>query len=273
MLRLYRILAVALGVLAAVLLSEVGLRLQFHLRPSREPTLAFHKLARYRPPAFEGDCGRGRPQAKQRQIIRPSSNPDGAQRRGPRLQHLPGVARLAPLMPLEPDCVLLLFVGNDLGLPHFLLKPEKPPGLSLLVDLVRRATGSKRWFSFADATLSRFVSETDLERVPEEYRHMVGVDGYRRALRTIAETAGAADVPVMNVADYSGVALDAEEISRFQESLGVTHLSMPWLEGRRIRLSRSDPHLNPEGHALLAHRLALQLIERAVCVPDRPASR
>ena len=49
---------------------------------------------------------------------------------------------------LELDCVIVLFVANDMGLPHFLLQPREP-GPSRLWDRARAATASKRWFTFA----------------------------------------------------------------------------------------------------------------------------
>ena len=129
----------------------------------------------------------------------------------------------------SPDCVLVLFTSNDLALPFFLLKDAAVPerNRSLLWTRLERLMGSKRWFRFAAAEQLDFVTESELERVPEGYRHMVGLDGYRAALRRMAAVAGG--VPVVNVAELSELSPEvAAAVVELQAELGIVHLATTW---------------------------------------------
>ena len=166
----------------------------------------------------------------------------------------------------EPDCVLVLFVANDMGLPHFLLRP-RVSGPSRLLDRVRAATASKRWFHFAPNELATFVSEVEMDRIPQRYRHMVGEDGYRRALEKIAARARQGGFDLVNVFDYSTLDVDAAALIDFQESLGFSALEMPWPGDPSFRVSATDPHLNQAGNAAIVEFLLSRLTERSVCLP------
>ncbi len=175
-------------------------------------------------------------------------------------------------MDYQPDCVLVLFTGNDLALPFFLLKDAAVPSRwrSLLLLRFQQVAGSKRWFRFSDEEMISFVSQVDLARVPEAYRHMVGIDGYREALRRMKAAAG--DVPIVNVAELSELRPEvAEEIVQLQAELGIVHLPMTWPRRERYLLdAATDPHPNPAAHRAFARRLASELADRGLCVGGAP---
>jgi len=94
---------------------------------------------------------------------------------------------------LQPDVVIVDFVGNDMELPNFLLAPADFWRVDhcFLIDLAYRAWRS----SWLDAR-TPFVwapgdgnghFESDPERSPPEYRHLVGPSAFRRALRSILD--------------------------------------------------------------------------------------
>jgi lysophospholipase L1-like esterase len=170
----------------------------------------------------------------------------------------------------EPDCVVVLFVANDMGLPHFLLRPERP-GPSMLWERVKAATSSKRWFTFAPNELATFVSEVDMDRIPDRYRHMAGEAGYRQALRKLAGWADGSGADLVNVFDYSTLEVDSGELVDFQRDLGITALEMSWPMNPAFRISESDPHLNRLGNAAVVDSVVEGLESRSVCLP--PAGR
>ncbi len=343
---IYRALALALGLVVAGVIGEVGLRLQARLGPGDRPPGS--EWARWgQVPEFSGDCVQGVEQAKLGQILRPSTLAGavfelvggldtcfegarlttttdglraGAEPAVPKPERLhrimilgdsqafgwgvpleatvgeqlegvlsagrdasievvnaavPGYntfqqaalfERLAPRY--RPDCVLVLFTSNDLALPLFLLRPElteRPR--SLLVSRVRLLTGSKRWFRFAQPDQIEFVTDLDLERVPEGYRHMVGVEAYRGALRRIAQTAGAVGATVVNAARYDQLPIDALEMAAFQRSVDIHLLDLTWPRGPELRLSDTDPHPSPLAHARFAETLRGELEAGGICLP------
>jgi len=176
---------------------------------------------------------------------------------------------------LEPDCILVLFLGNDLGLPTFLLEPEQPldPRSSLLLALVHGLREQKRPFQVADRGLTDFVSASSRERVPGPYRHMVGFGGYRRALRRIAKLAERDGIQVVNAADYrshGGVEKRREGLSKLMETLGIVEIDLEWPTGNELRISREDPHFNAAGQAEYARRLVRGLEEAGACGAASP---
>jgi len=181
-------------------------------------------------------------------------------------------------MSYGPDCIVILFVSNDLGLPYLMLEPRDPltvrrsyvlEKLAGLIDRDPEAPTVPPGMTSATGPLGNFVGADQLDRVPERYRYMVGVGGYKRALEAIRATAKG--VPVINVADYSDVVgFQAEhraEMVRFQQKLGIHHAFVPILRDPALWVAPDDAHPNARGHAAMA-RQTLQFLERQrLCVP------
>jgi len=174
----------------------------------------------------------------------------------------------------DPDCVLVLFTGNDLDPPIFRASAEKPRRpRSYVAAAVRRAWRRWRAPSAAEGqpleALAFGPSPPAMEEIPEEYRAMVGVDGYRQALASMAQSADRLDVPLVNFADYSHVMTEGEarDVVEYQRSLGILHPDFRYPNAGRLRLGADDPHLNALGHQALARRMAAALRTLDVCPP------
>ena len=98
---------------------------------------------------------------------------------------------------------------------------------------------------------------------------MVGVDGYREALRRIADAARQLEATVINAARYDDLPLDAAELVAFQSSLGIHHVPLSWPRAPRYRLSDTDPHPNVPGNARFARDLLAELQEEALLEQQR----
>jgi hypothetical protein len=175
----------------------------------------------------------------------------------------------------QPDCVAILFIGNDLGLPHLMLRPRDPltPRGSFLFAALRRAFATEKsesptdtpWFEVARPPYGKFVPEAEIDRVPERYRHMVGMPGYRRALEKIARIARANRATIVNFAEYHR--FDPTEIVEYQRGLGIEHPSFTYPADTKYHLSKEDGHLDVEGNAELARRVLAGLDEIKTCLP------
>jgi len=102
----------------------------------------------------------------------------------------------------DPDWVVLHFVGNDFGLPHF-LQPPQPVGAD-----------PRHWYlvSLVKALLAPPPRDTDMELLPHDrshheeefrretnarYQYMLGPDGYRNAMDRIARLTRERGIPVV----------------------------------------------------------------------------
>jgi hypothetical protein len=167
----------------------------------------------------------------------------------------------------QPDCVLVLFIGNDLELPRLLLNPRPASG-SKGWHLVHALRGLRSFFEppAREPPWYRMSEDFSPDQVPAEYQQMVGLGGYRRALQSIADTARPSGAAVVNFADYPRD-LEAAGLSEFQASLGIEHqdFDFPWkLE---YWLSQQDQHLNAAGNLELARRIAAALMTHPECHP------
>ena len=174
----------------------------------------------------------------------------------------------------QPDLVIIGFVGNDLHLPNFLLlRPDHlTPRESYLWRFVstrlgrasaRKSIGLVGTNEFGDG----FDVETDPERVPPEYGHMVGPDGYRRAMRRLVE--------LRNDRRFELVMVNQRGLGRFDRVVRATcaELGVPvvdgsprlheWLRARGLQqylgsplsVGSDDPHPSALGHGLVADAL------------------
>lgn len=168
----------------------------------------------------------------------------------------------------EPDCVVLLVTGNDLELPAFLARadPHRGGRRSLLLDGLRdlwRQLRRERLDAFEPLTPAR------PDDVREEYRHMVGLEGHRRALRSIADATRGQGLPVVVFANYSRRDRGPwTGLARWQrETLGFAVPTFRMPIGEDVRLAPDNPHLNAEGHRRLAALMLAAFRETGVCLP------
>ena len=172
----------------------------------------------------------------------------------------------------QPDCVLILFIGNDFEMPEFLLEPDD--GLAtnrlFLVGVL-----SDQFIRLKRQILGHHFGArpSHVQRVPRQYRHMVGLDAYRRALRKIAKTARLAGSTVVNIADYQSSGFQRHsggptDLVDEQRDLGIRIPRFIFPNGQRYWLSESDHHLNPEGHIELANRIIAAIDSQEVCRPS-----
>ena len=157
----------------------------------------------------------------------------------------------------EPDLVVILFIGNDLELPIFLISTRGPLATDrlytgeLIASLLRRDATTEPLHALVPNGLY----------VPREYLHMAGVEAYRVALRRIADATREHRIPVLNFVDEGiaslafGSATTRAEIRELARSLGI--VEPPFVFPNGFELSADDAHLNPEGH----RRLAAQMLD------------
>jgi hypothetical protein len=175
-----------------------------------------------------------------------------------------------------PDVVLVDLVGNDFDLPNFLLQPTDYWRLdrSYLPVLLERARRQHRNdprgpFVWAPADANGNF-ESDPERVPPAYRHLVGPENYRRALQGMLELGRRHGFRVL-VTCHHDMLREAKAI--------CTELQVPFVEqGKRIRawmkerglvefqgsplsVGPGDPHPSALVHGWWAEAVADRLAE------------
>lgn len=182
----------------------------------------------------------------------------------------------------EPDVVLVDFVDNDLELPNFLLAPTDYWRLDhcFLYDLARRVYRSS-WidprtpFVWAPGDGAGHF-EADPERVPAEYRHLVGIAAYRNAVQRVAALAeergirvlvtsvGELPEPVAAAVDAAGLPRVSihDRISRYLHENDV-HQYL----GSAMTLSKTDPHPTAMVHDWWAEAVFAEL-ERLGWLPE-----
>lgn len=157
-------------------------------------------------------------------------------------------------MAYEPDLVVLLFIGNDLELPQFLLEPADPLALNTLYLL----------------EFLRGRGEPGL-RVPAKFAHLEGFDAYLQALRQISSLANENGIPVVNFLGTEATVLGDhpeavrwEEISELQRQLGIVSpaFAIPW--GPKWWLSEQNHHLNAQGHREVSRMMLEGMVDSRV---------
>lgn len=166
----------------------------------------------------------------------------------------------------DPDLILVHFVGNDLGRPHF-MQPETAGGLRL-VALLRRAIDPESAPTFD--LLPHDLGEIDAGLRSEtrgRYDWMVGADAYLDAMGRLAELAADRNVPVwilmMGDADARPL-VDEVAGMHGMKIIDPTPLFRQVLadhpDGRQAGLRKmftipNDGHPNTLGHSLWAEAL------------------
>lgn len=176
---------------------------------------------------------------------------------------------------LRPHVVLIDFVENDFDLPNFLLLPPDPLRLDrcFLYDLAHRVLREGRQPNgpLEPAPMAdRLHFERDPARVPAPYRHMVGVDGYRRALERLVALSREHGFHVV-VSCHTEIDPAARAVC---EQLGLPVVTAaarqrawlqehgaPALRDSALVLSPDDVHPSALGHDLLAEELLAFLLQ------------
>jgi hypothetical protein len=178
-----------------------------------------------------------------------------------------------------PDLVLLHFVGNDFGLPHFMQLPRgQEPGLHLyLADFLRARFAPPD----EDPDLAHDLHglpEDQRQGIRDRYERMVGQDAYEKAMARLAALTRRQRIPVVVLA--LGFDTEAGEIAR-RVSLAngfavldaspylFTYLRQHGLDPaeRRNRVrafKQADGHPSALAHQVLAQVVYDELLRRGI---------
>ena len=186
---------------------------------------------------------------------------------------------------LDPDLVVIDYVGNDFHLPNFLAGRTNFWALDRLFlwEWLERRLGTREWDRFrplARAPRANGSFANDPKDVPPEYRHMVGPEGYRAAMAKLRGLADEHDFAVV-LTSHSGLNADLanENVSiviQTAEELGfpqvdgsptlLAYMEEQGLErheyrGSVLTVSDDDPHPSALSHRLLGEYYAKRLVE------------
>lgn len=185
----------------------------------------------------------------------------------------------------RPDLVVLEVTGNDLDLPNFIRTPEDrgAGGRSFLAELVARRLGRLQAPANRPEGLEPAPEEeipggqrflADPSRVPPEYRDMVGLDAWEKALRELREASARSGVPVVVLTQ--GVSFD-RRLWRLSRELGFHYLDVApafrsYLRAGGYReyvrsplvIRQGDSHPSRIGHEIIARELLAFLSERGL---------
>lgn len=167
----------------------------------------------------------------------------------------------------SPDLVVVGYVPNDLDLPNFLLKEPDPWAMSdcFLADYLCRGLRPSRLVTGKrGGHCVVFNSETDMARVPERYRYMVGEEGFRKAMSEMGDARREHGFEML-VFSYIGKADHHQKIRGIVEDLELPFLSADgetkrymgqqgirkW-PGSKLVVGDDDPHPSAVWHDLLA---------------------
>jgi hypothetical protein len=168
----------------------------------------------------------------------------------------------------EPDCVAVLYIGNDMELPAFLLQRPAVSDfsesfvLTLLRGRLERLRGGRRPGSFSPLVAA------EPGRVPPAYRSMVGEDGYRRALASMVEALAPTGTPLVQLAQYSTLkGRTWRDLVAYQRSLGILVPEFHYPDSPELWLSETNRHFNPAGHRELTAQVIAAFEAAGVCLP------
>jgi lysophospholipase L1-like esterase len=190
----------------------------------------------------------------------------------------------------SPDLVLLNVVGNDLGLPNFVLQPPDFFSVrhSFLLDFVRGRLGYQTEEGFprlqpVPAEQRRWWTGGDLDRVPPALRDLAGLPAFRRAMAELADLGRRVGFRI--------VVLAHPEAPEFARQAAAEHgfllvETKPALEayaaahaltdtgGPPLTLTAADPHPSVVGHQIIAEVLHDRLSETGILdeLARRPSS-
>ncbi|HYU34227.1 MAG TPA: SGNH/GDSL hydrolase family protein [Thermoanaerobaculia bacterium] len=178
---------------------------------------------------------------------------------------------------LAPDLVIVHFIGNDFGLPHFLQAPEEARSLlhSYLWELLQARFGSKE--DEVDPGLlphDRSQLDPELRRQARgRYAHMMGKDAYLKAMNRLGELTRARGIPVI-ILSLGGSGEQGNLARQAAAANGFTFLDASprfyrYLVEQRMRddreVWRSTFRIPHDGHPnRLAHELYAEVLEGTI---------
>jgi lysophospholipase L1-like esterase len=183
----------------------------------------------------------------------------------------------------SPDLVLLNVVGNDLGLPNFVL--EAPDVFSLrrsfLVGFVRERLGygtedGLPHLEAVPADLRRWGTGSDLDRVPPALRELAGLPAFRGAAADLAALGRERGFKIIMLAhpEAPGFAREAAAQHGFllvetRSALDAYLAAHATSDGgaSALTLSAADPHPSALGHAIIADALYERLRDAGLLDP------
>lgn len=172
----------------------------------------------------------------------------------------------------EPDLVLIEFVENDLNLPNFIRVEEDYLAVnrSFLAEFIAEGFSSGRegdrdFLVEAPRQEDRpFQYECDPTRVPPEYRDMVGLEAYSRAMIELRDLSRAHGFRILVFSLFKM----PDEVRRVCDDLGLTVLigkkrlytymrqhGIERYAGSEMSISLRDPHPSATTHRLIADML------------------
>ena len=181
----------------------------------------------------------------------------------------------AKALDFDPDLVIIQFVNNDWGVPHFMRKPVEPwaRDRSFLWDFVTARLGRAAPAAEGGLLDGDLVGLEGAERaeVLEPYRPMIGADGYRRAMKRLAGLTRPRGLPLVllrgtcseaqrrvidEVAAEHGI--HVLDIGAWSDRVLAERGVPPTREAKRAALwvSADDHHPNALGHEIYATGLA-----------------
>jgi hypothetical protein len=171
----------------------------------------------------------------------------------------------------DPDLVVIQFVNNDFSVPHFMLRPEEHRGWSrsAFVRLVASRLGALKQDPMLHQTMEG-LDEGEKSHVLDQYRHMLGEAGYRRAMTRLAQLAKAQGCPVIVLLGSSSSSqrrlidemvkangFHLVEVGPYTNAYIERHgiENTPAARRKAIWLSSTDRHPNAEAHTIYADAL------------------
>jgi lysophospholipase L1-like esterase len=178
---------------------------------------------------------------------------------------------------LDPDLVIIHFIGNDFGLPHFLQAPEaaRSPARSYLRELLQARFGSKQ-----DEVDPGLLPHDRSQLAPElrreargRHAHMVGKEAYLKAMARLGELTRARGIPVLVLSlggsgERGNLARQAAEENGFRFLDASPHFYRHLVEnnlGDGKKVWQETFRIPHDGHPnQLAHRLYAEVLEEAL---------
>ena len=176
------------------------------------------------------------------------------------------VATFAHKFELETvDMVIINFVGNDLDLPNFIRKKPAYFGIkkSFILQRFEENDGNDRNLQEAPFNEAITAYQRDADKVPPEYRHLVGEESYNAAMKELAQLQTKYGFKVI-VLSTDPMGEYPTFVKRTCENLGFELLEI-WPYWQKYKsdnpnavwvLSNSDGHPSAVGHSVIA--VALQ---------------